>query len=63
MVATVSEPRKRTIAALAEIREHTGTQFCPRVVAALEELARTEPALVVPEPEAPLHVASRIHVA
>jgi hypothetical protein len=28
------------LAALAEIRAHTGTQFCPVVVAALEELWR-----------------------
>jgi putative nucleotidyltransferase with HDIG domain len=56
-------PARSTIAALAEIREYSGTQFCPRVVTALEELARTEPALVVPEPEAELHVASRMHVA
>src|SRR2546421_713588 len=56
-------PARSTIAALAEIREHTGTQFCPGVVAALEELARTEPALVVPEPEAELHVAPHVHVA
>jgi HD-GYP domain-containing protein (c-di-GMP phosphodiesterase class II) len=31
------------LAALTEIREHAGTQFCPRVVAALEELWRKEP--------------------
>jgi len=31
------------LAALAEIREHAGTQFCPRVVGALEELWRKEP--------------------
>jgi hypothetical protein len=31
--------------ALAEIRAHTGTQFCPLVVAALEELWRQNPAL------------------
>jgi hypothetical protein len=31
------------LGALAEIREHTGSQFCPRVVAALEELYRNEP--------------------
>jgi hypothetical protein len=31
------------LGALAEIRAHTGTQFCPRVVAALEELWRKEP--------------------
>jgi hypothetical protein len=33
------------IGALAEIRAHTGTQFCPQVVAALEELWRKEPSL------------------
>ena len=33
-------------AALAEIRAHTGTQFCPTVVAALEELYREEPHLL-----------------
>jgi putative nucleotidyltransferase with HDIG domain len=29
--------------ALEELREHTGTQFCPRVIAALEQLYREEP--------------------
>jgi HD domain/MASE9 len=33
------------IGALAEIRAHTGTQFCPRVVDALEELWRKEPSV------------------
>jgi hypothetical protein len=33
------------LGALAEIRSHAGTQFCPRVVDALEELARKEPTL------------------
>jgi putative nucleotidyltransferase with HDIG domain len=33
------------IGALAEIRAHTGTQFCPQVVGALEELWRKEPSL------------------
>jgi hypothetical protein len=56
-------PARPTLAALAEIREHAGAQFCPSVVAALEELARTEPALVVPEPDAQMHVASQMHVA
>jgi HD domain/MASE9 len=36
------------LAALAEIREHAGTQFCPRVVAALEELWRKEPEIFGP---------------
>jgi hypothetical protein len=38
-------PARSMLAALAEIREHAGTQFCPRVVAALEELWRKEPAV------------------
>jgi HD domain len=37
------------LGALAEIRAHTGTQFCPRVVAALEELWRSEPNIFGPE--------------
>jgi HD domain len=36
-------------AALGEIRTHTGSQFCPRVVAALEDLWRDEPAILSPE--------------
>jgi putative nucleotidyltransferase with HDIG domain len=32
--------------AIAEIRRHTGTQFCPGVVAALEQVYREEPALL-----------------
>jgi HD domain len=43
-------PARSMLAALAEIREHAGTQFCPRVVAALEELWRKEPALFAAEP-------------
>ena len=46
-------PARPPLAALAEIREHMGTQFCPRVVAALEELARREPALLAGDPAAP----------
>jgi hypothetical protein len=38
-------PARSMLAALAEIREHAGTQFCPRVVSALEELWRREPAV------------------
>jgi hypothetical protein len=33
------------LAALAEIRAHAGTQFCPRVVDALEDLWRKEPGI------------------
>jgi HD domain len=45
------------LGALAEIRAHTGTQFCPRVVAALEELSRKEPALFGVETAEPVRVA------
>jgi hypothetical protein len=45
------------LGALAEIRAHTGTQFCPRVVAALEEIWRKEPALFGAEPAEPARVA------
>jgi HD domain len=45
------------LGALAEINAHSGTQFCPRVVAALEELWRKEPALFGAEPAAPVRVA------
>lgn len=34
---------RRVRDALEELREHTGTQFCPRVIAALEALYREEP--------------------
>jgi len=46
-------PARPMHAALAEIRAHAGTQFCPRVVSALEELWRKEPELFtqVPSPE------------
>jgi hypothetical protein len=43
-------PARPMLAALAEIRAHAGTQFCPRVVRALEELWRREPKLFTPEP-------------
>ncbi len=45
------------LGALAEIRAHTGTQFCPRVVGALEELWRTEPHVFGPELLKQLRVA------
>ncbi len=41
-------PARSMLAALAEIREHAGTQFCPRVVAALEDMWRKEPAVFTP---------------
>jgi hypothetical protein len=41
-------PARPMLAALAEIRAHAGTQFCPRVVKALEELWRREPKLFTP---------------
>ena len=45
------------LAALAEIREHSGTQFCPLVVAALEELWRKEPGTFGVPPARPVRVA------
>jgi HD-GYP domain-containing protein (c-di-GMP phosphodiesterase class II) len=36
-------PARPMLAALAEIRAHAGTQFCPQVVAALEDLWLREP--------------------
>src|SRR5437773_7883480 len=41
-------PARSMLAALTEIRAHAGTQFCPRVVAALDELWRREPGLFTP---------------
>jgi HD domain len=45
------------LGALAEIRAHTGTQFCPQVVAALEEVWRKEPGVFGAEPVKPVRVA------
>jgi HD-GYP domain-containing protein (c-di-GMP phosphodiesterase class II) len=45
------------LGALAEIRAHTGTQFCPHVVAALEELWRKEPGAFTAEAFKPVRVA------
>jgi hypothetical protein len=47
-------PARPMLAALAEIRAHAGTQFCPQVVAALEQLWRKQPRLFtqVPSPDA-----------
>jgi putative nucleotidyltransferase with HDIG domain len=39
-------PRRSLIAALVEIEEHAGTQFCPHVVAALRAVWRTCPHLL-----------------
>ena len=41
-------PARSMLAALAEIQEHAGTQFCPRVVSALEDLWRKEPGVFTP---------------
>jgi hypothetical protein len=45
------------LGALAEIRAHTGTQFCPQVVAALEEVWRKDPGVFGAEPAKPIRVA------
>jgi HD-GYP domain-containing protein (c-di-GMP phosphodiesterase class II) len=52
-------PARSMLAALAEIREHAGTQFCPQVVAALEEMWRKEPGVFTPaqSPDAATHAA------
>jgi hypothetical protein len=43
-------PARPMLAALAEIRAHAGTQFCPHVVGALEELWRKEPGIFTQPP-------------
>jgi HD-GYP domain-containing protein (c-di-GMP phosphodiesterase class II) len=50
-------PPRPMLAALAEIREHTGTQFCAHVVAALEEIWRKEPGVFGAEPKRTIRVA------
>jgi HD domain/MASE9 len=45
------------LSALAEIQAHTGTQFCPKVVAALEEVWRKEPGVFTGEAFKPVRVA------
>jgi hypothetical protein len=50
-------PARPIRGALAEIKAHTGSQFCPSVVSALEELWGREPALFGAGPEAPGRVA------
>jgi hypothetical protein len=50
-------PSRPMLAALAEIREHTGTQFCPNVVDALEELWRSDPRAFGAEPKRTIRVA------
>jgi len=45
------------LSALAEIRAHTGTQFCPKVVAALEDVWRKEPGVFTGEAFKPVRVA------
>jgi putative nucleotidyltransferase with HDIG domain len=37
---------RHTLAALEELRTHAGTQFCPRVVAALDDVFRKQPELL-----------------
>jgi HD-GYP domain-containing protein (c-di-GMP phosphodiesterase class II) len=39
-------------AALDEIAAHSGTQFCPRVVAALDQVRREQPELFTSAPAA-----------
>jgi HD-GYP domain-containing protein (c-di-GMP phosphodiesterase class II) len=45
--------------ALAEIADHAGTQFCPRVVDALQKLFREQPELFAqPEPGTELRIVA-----
>jgi putative nucleotidyltransferase with HDIG domain len=37
---------RHTLAALEELRSHAGTQFCPRVVAALDDVFRKQPEIL-----------------
>jgi hypothetical protein len=46
-------PARPMLGALAEIHAHTGTQFCPRVVEALDDLWRKEPAVFTAEGATP----------
>jgi HD domain len=46
-------PARPMLGALAEIRAHTGTQFCTHVVDALEELWRKDPGVFSAEASAP----------
>jgi putative nucleotidyltransferase with HDIG domain len=56
-------PARPPIVALAEIRANSGTQFCPRVVAALENISRTQPTLLNPSSdETDAGAASRIRI-
>jgi HD-GYP domain-containing protein (c-di-GMP phosphodiesterase class II) len=43
-------PARRLGAALEELRANAGTQFCPKVIAALEQLHREQPQLLGSEP-------------
>ena len=50
-------PGRSTPDALAELRRHAGTQFCPTVVAALEQAYQEDPCLLAPAPLAAGEVA------
>jgi hypothetical protein len=51
-------PARPLLAALAEIRANSGTQFCPEVVDALEQLWRRKPELLVATAEETCEVAA-----
>jgi putative nucleotidyltransferase with HDIG domain len=46
-----------TLAALAEIEENAGTQFCPQVVSALRAISRMNPGLLAPRQQPQLDAA------
>jgi hypothetical protein len=50
-------PTRPIVAALAEIEEHAGTQFCPQVVSVLREISRANPPLLAPEQQPQLDAA------
>jgi HD domain len=50
-------PARPLIAALAEIQEHAGTQFCPKVVEALRFLWQTSPQLIAANRQIRRHAA------
>jgi hypothetical protein len=55
-------PARPMLGALAEIRAHTGTQFCPQVVDALEEMWRREPNVFSADPAPPEPIFTPLQV-
>ncbi len=51
-------PARALPAAIEELRAHSGTQFCPQVIAALELIYREQPTLLVGTPRRPVGKAA-----